>query len=622
MMGRNFKSFQEPFDVPMDNLGLVLVNAINEVSKSADSNGAGKTSLIVDFPSWVLFGKTPSGAMGTAVACRFNEEQCLGSVVLEDAEGEWIVTRTARPSSLMVEGPDWTGEDQKALQLRIEQRLGWGLKTFKNAIIFGQGAFDRFAQADQAEQMKMLDEIQGIDLTKALKRAEAWRKELQQRVDSLDASIRSEEEAMGRLERMISEMEQSKRLFDGNKEQIVTDLQGQIYALGEEHARSLMKIETAQIAANRLDSLKTQWDLLEQARVLTLGTGKDVQSAIAMVDKEQQIVDSMEQQIAELLVQAQCPTCLGPINADAEQRVRQANAEALLKAKMALEVAQGKCAGVSELHKRAVRKFEKRNEAWPYQEPGPVVFRKLEATDGQGVVEGLKKAYLQMGAEISRLENHLNLEKEKVWDSEKILTATRDEQAAFVGSLRDQRIQLDRANRALTVANYWVVAFGDRGIRSLLVDSVAGYINERLAYHLSILAAGEVNVAVSATSELKSGKVKEDLSIKPVWAWGANLFGMGSHGQDRRVDLALFAALQDLAESRSAKPFPMKVWDEPGDALDSLGKEIFCRWVEDEARKRGTGFLVTHSPELSAQLQPDRIWTIVLGKGGARVEVS
>ena len=101
--------------------------------------------------------------------------------------------------------------------------------------------------------------------------------------------------------------------------------------------------------------------------------------------------------------------------------------------------------------------------------------------------------------------------------------------------------------------------------------------------------------------------------------WGGAAAGSGSHGQDRRVDLALFAALQDLAESRSARPFPFRVWDEPGDALDSTGRELFARWVQAEARARGTGFLVTHAPELAESVRADRTWTVVLEKDGATV---
>lgn len=87
------------------------------------------------------------------------------------------------------------------------------------------------------------------------------------------------------------------------------------------------------------------------------------------------------------------------------------------------------------------------------------------------------------------------------------------------------------------------------------------------------------------------------------------------------MDLALFAALQDLAEFQSARAFPLKAWDEPGDALDGLGRDIFVGWLAREARARGTGFFITHSHEAAATADADAVWTVVLdAEGVARVE--
>jgi ABC-type lipoprotein export system ATPase subunit len=76
--------------------------------------------------------------------------------------------------------------------------------------------------------------------------------------------------------------------------------------------------------------------------------------------------------------------------------------------------------------------------------------------------------------------------------------------------------------------------------------------------------------------------------------------------------------MQDLAESRSARPFPLKAYDEPFDALDSRGKEMACAWLREQAKKR-TVLLITHSEELAGLANPDQTWTIVHDENGARV---
>jgi Fe-S cluster assembly ATPase SufC len=127
---------------------------------------------------------------------------------------------------------------------------------------------------------------------------------------------------------------------------------------------------------------------------------------------------------------------------------------------------------------------------------------------------------------------------------------------------------------------------------------------------------------MSATTDLKKGGARERISFKAEWAWGGDGPLDGSGGQDRREDLALFAAVQDLAESRSARPFPIKVWDEPGDSLDTRGQELFAAWVKAESRRRGTGLLITHSETLAGLIEPDHTWVVVMDKNGATVEVS
>jgi ABC-type multidrug transport system ATPase subunit len=127
---------------------------------------------------------------------------------------------------------------------------------------------------------------------------------------------------------------------------------------------------------------------------------------------------------------------------------------------------------------------------------------------------------------------------------------------------------------------------------------------------------------MSAQTELKKGGARERISFTPVWDWGGAGPDDGSGGQDRRMDLAVFAAVQDLAENRSARPFPLKIWDEPGDALDARGQELFCQWVAEQARVRGTGLLITHSQQIADSVTPDHVWTVVMDPdGSSRVEI-
>ena len=104
-----------------------------------------------------------------------------------DIDGsEVTVERRARPSALSV---STLNKDlpMKDVQQALEQILGYGLRTFRNAAVFAQGTFDRFRGADQSEQLRMLDEIQGLDFRAAQKRAQDWARDARASVGEIEA---------------------------------------------------------------------------------------------------------------------------------------------------------------------------------------------------------------------------------------------------------------------------------------------------------------------------------------------------------------------------------------------------------------------------------------------------
>jgi DNA repair exonuclease SbcCD ATPase subunit len=619
MEGEHLLSFQEKFEVPMSDLGLVVVKGENEVSEAADSNGAGKTSLIVTIPSWILFGMTPGGLRGDEIACRFTDEQARGRMVLEDERGKWAITRTRRPATLSVEGTDWDGEDMKSLQVRIESRLGWGFKTFRNAIIFGQGNFERFSLAEQGEQMKMLDEIQGVDFTRALARAETWRKDLKAKLDHLEHSIRVDEEAMARLETSVNQLEQARRQFDENKRARVSELEGMRARAVTERDHALKRMEDLIQRQEAIEEQKKLWRAIDAQSKLVAAAAKDADSSAANVKKEERLLEGKESQVEGLISAGRCPTCRTKFTPDVVGKIRVAYEPDLTEARQALSEARAVADRMQHAYTLAAAKLKSLAKMWPYPSLDISHLTKLEAEEGSVALEQIRREYTRLGGEVERLTGDISAEEKKTWEAQTTLETTKQELSVIRTRLKESRVQVTRSIKGVKVAAYWVQAFGDRGMRSLLVDSVAGFLNDRLAHHLSILAGGEVMVEVSATTALKSGGQKERLSITPVWAWGAAGAGLGSAGQDRRVDLALFAALQDLAESRSARPFPLKIFDEPFDALDTKGKEIAVTWAKEQAAERGTVFLMTHSEEVSSVVSADEIWTVILDKDGSHV---
>ena len=616
----HFGPFRARQTLPLADLGLVLVRGRNEVSAAASSNGAGK-SMIWDALAWCWFGVTTRGQRADEVACRFTTEPCEVEVEVESDTGRWLISRGRRPAMLALSEHRSPGGyallrlDAKETQARIEALLGFGFRTFCNAVMFGQGAFDRFASADQGEQLRMLDEIRGLDLRGALKRATDWRDEWRAKADGIEGERFLAQGKLDTTQRGIKEWVASSDRFEAEKGRREKDAQANVTRamLGlQTQERLIHHCQVEVVEAEAREAVKAKAERLAQrlqlAKVASAGAERLWRQAVLSHETAQQ-------RLEELMAQDRCPTCRRPIktavatDVSAVRKAHEPDLKALHRAVLAAHAEHMKCLTAASGAAAACK-------ASPPPDAGQSL---ADAKQALGSVAASIEAGKQV---VKDGQAALDRVRAEAWTGAAGLADAEREAAALQARLGELTVQARKAEATVRAAEYWTEAFGDRGIRNLLLDGDAAFLNDRLAHHLGILTVSEATVTVSPTAELKKGGTKDRLTIGAEWAWGAADYAGGSAGQDRRVDLALFAALQDLAESRSARPFPLKIWDEPGDALDERGKEVFARWVEAEARARGTGFLVTHSEELAQLVQPDRTWTVVLTEDGARVETA
>jgi len=586
LRGKNFLPFRDPFELSLKDQGLVLVRGENLVSEALDSNGAGKTSILHAI-SFCLFGEDLAGRRADAVACRFTTGMCSVSVDMEDSIGPWAVVRTRRPSGLSTTGIPGVGEneDMASVQRKVEQRLGFGLRTFKNAVVFGQGTFERFAYADQAEQMRMLDEVQGVDFREELARAKAWRDDLQEKHRQATSAIDSSRGLYAAAAKTVVDQRAALAAHEAERQRWSAQLAAAAAAV--ELRRALAREDAAgaaddavRLAAIRVEDgkereLSAAWSLAHEA-------ARDARGfAASALDAE----NDLKERLGALLAEGACPTCRRPTEKSQVKVIKKLFEPELTKLEVArAKTEQASLRAASALGKAAARHIAQRDAFLalvPTEYSGQAA-RYLAALEERC---GVRAAALRADR-IRAVEDdvrRLAADRERAtapWSGQAALDAAAAAAAGHEEAVRTAEQKVDRITTAVKVAEYLHEAFGDRGIRSMLVDGVADFINQRVAEHLEVLACGEASVRMSAQTALKRGGARESISFTPEWAWGGSGAGTGSGGQDRRVDLAVFAAVQDLSEQQSARPFPLKVFDEPFDALDARGKELACQWVK------------------------------------------
>jgi DNA repair exonuclease SbcCD ATPase subunit len=117
----------------------------------------------------------------------------------------------------------------------------------------------------------------------------------------------------------------------------------------------------------------------------------------------------------------------------------------------------------------------------------------------------------------------------------------------------------------------------------------------RTNYYLSKLSSN-MQVKMSTKTELKSGQMRERLSIQVINPVGAEDYNTASGGEKKRLDVAMIMALRDLIQWQSgANRMDLFVADEVFDSLDENGASRLCELLREMA---GLVFVVSHNEDL------------------------
>jgi DNA repair exonuclease SbcCD ATPase subunit len=133
-----FKSYSvaQQFPLPV-RPGFYLLSGRNTVDAALEGNGAGK-STIWDALCWALYGRRARGVRaGDVVAWgRTAKPGCRVAVDVSIGQGEYRITRTQTPNSLMVAGGDSPARPME--QAALEELLGLNYTCFLHTVLMGQ----------------------------------------------------------------------------------------------------------------------------------------------------------------------------------------------------------------------------------------------------------------------------------------------------------------------------------------------------------------------------------------------------------------------------------------------------------------------------------------------------
>lgn len=594
----NFLSFGCSDNISLEKCGLTLIDGENRDDPSARSNGAGK-STIVEALVWCLYGITLRGYEGDDVINRQVGDNCLVSVVLREDDKTWVVTRTRRHHTyktglrLFHGVDDISGPSVAATQEMIDKLLGMTAVSFLNSVVFGQSDAYRFSTLTDRQQKEVFDEMLGLaQYTRAYEQARDESRTLRTNVETL-----TREQA--RVWADITEAQREVRDFEERAENFVRDRT----ARAEKQRTRIAEV------VKRINAVKEVEPEEIRSRV------EDVKASVASVEtriKERMKVilnwtstlaklEGVKEQLAKTIARytkldGECPTC--------GQEVTAAMKEAHLAELMPKLVGAEQSILDGRAEQQAVEEAQaadERNLARLRRNLATIESELATAEASRGLLPTLCTERDRLREQLAAIRSEESPYAELLDRARRRLKSLRSEH---------KRIQEELASNKLKLSYYdfWIEAFGAKGVRSLLIDTALPLLNTKAQEYAQTLTDGAFTIEFKTQSSLKSGKTVERFEVNVTNAHGAASYRGCSAGERAKVDLIVGLALQALVGVRGSG-VNVVFFDEPFEGLDDTAVDRVATLLSDAFAAYESVFVITHNEVLKSYFP--NVWTII-----------
>jgi DNA repair exonuclease SbcCD ATPase subunit len=627
---------QVTFD--LNDKGLILLQGENKDDPSANSNGAGKSSL-VDLINWVLWGTTARGVSGDEII-RDGAKNASGVVTLEDeiTSDKWTVCRTRKKGkeelAVCHEEPAGTWKDVslgtiKLTQALVEKILGCSEEVFRAAVYVGQEHLVDLPAMTDKKLKELIEEAAGVKiLEEAYLLARANLNDVADKLRALNATQQAQQDARKNLVDALDREKTHATRWVDDREASINDKQ--------------VKIGKLQIEATKQAALLTGWrplshiedDILtvtgklsgftaeqtEEKRLATELTKAERARDLKAAELKRQVTEVQSRRAELVTIESKigepCSECGTPMAADHVEHARDA-AKGRIARTLATVSTERQAWEALKASAEAAREALDTFRAG-MSDPSAVTAELERLRDEQARVVAGRAFWKQcvedqheLDAEVKKLraaDNPHTAECDKIMDrivkGDKELLDRGDE-------IRKVEVQHD--NRTMVVE-----VFSPKGVRAHILDEVTPYLNDRTSTYLGTLSDGRITAVWSTLQTNAKGELKERFAIDVTHADGGKSFASLSGGEKRKVRLACALALQDLVASRAIKPFRLWVGDEIDQALDPSGLERLMMVLQEKAKERGTVVVISHS-DLRDWIS--QTWTVVKESGKSELVV-
>lgn len=622
-------------NVELDNRGLLLVQGENEDDSSANSNGAGKSS-IVDAISWCLYGETARGVSGDAVVNNKIGKDCFVDVVVQDGKKEYRISRYRKHSVKQNEIAVWSWEEgavaveigkgtAKLTQSVIDKIVGCSYEVFIASVYSGQEMMpDLPAMTDK--QLKMIvEEAAGIErLQSAHEIALLKNKMAQVEVDSITsrheinkALLESNKEELETLKVMTTKHEVARDETIVLLKTLVDEKQNQ---------KDSLKPNDPKLRADLVDQMKALMAEIDnpaekEAKQLLDNKVRKKETELAISQTEAKAANRISKQLKEELekvgerVGTLCSECDKEYHAEDLIHVM-----ANVKSKLRLSLLSLKtCKENEDLAREHLNNAltEQKSFISAMSDISELLKRHSDISSMVKELDDRALLHTALDADMTALKLQIEQEVERENPFTEMVSKREAEIEALGEKSKSLMSELLSAEEKRSATAQAVEVFGRTGVRAHILDTVTPFLNERTAEYLGTLTDGNITASWSTLSKTSKGDLREKFGIAVAKRNGSENFAGLSGGEKRKVRLSTSMALQDLVASRATKPIEFQLYDEIDDALDVSGLERLMTILDKRGREKGTVIVISHN-DLGAWI--DQSITVINSGGISTIE--
>lgn len=601
------------------------------------SNGAGKSS-IQELLSLGLYGKTvrkPTKVKGEKII------NCLAKDASVEVQwDDYRVLRTFKRSKTGVtakvvvwESKDHIWDDDSKLtrskddtEAWIEEKVGLSHKSFCNVAIFDDSNYYAFLEMDTPDKREFVENLLDLDqYIQYHENAKKYLKEQKTLVETLDREYRMLQDVVDACDKRIEMVKGQEVAWRQTKQREMSDLLAKVKLKQQQLATTNegIQLEAWQKAQDRIAELnKTigEHETKRTAMLSAIATARtkmeaarknrdtiaeaaqqrklDIQTIQAELDRHIKLVEKLE----ALQEGARCPTCHGVISKENYGDVLSHSNEAAETCRSKIQAQQNVLGTELTAHKTVAENLK---------------VGESKVREAESKVSSLAGIVNQMRSEIARLcavpkpdgnsvQKMLEIEidglkkqlKQKKQEYEGDTPFT--EILAHATTEKEDRIvkkdlkakELEDAEKEIPYYEYWVYAFGDKGIRRYVIDGIIPALNSRSGHWLQCLIDNKINVEFN--NELDETIIRNG---------NPGFYENMSNGECRRINLAVSQAWAYIRMLNSGSCPSVVFLDEiTGGGIDRAGIVGVYNMIFELAKERQV-FVTTHNETLVSMLQ-------------------